>query len=298
MLKQDEKDAIAKEFGPTEGEVELSGKVAAIEQANEILRAAGMATLTDVHVRMSAIMGSLNKVISHRELLWLRLHELSFAAQTSGGTAGRDDALVREIENAREVLKQVDDERTAPAGNRGVRAGASTYIGGIGPVMLTGGSGGAHPQAQWPNGVGGPGGSVVIGTIAHLNEPEPTFEHARGKVDPEQVRRALQYVQLRDGFGTGKVVPVWCRLIAAARYAIEDLQDALRQDRKWLTIAEMCGGSYEGWCWIVYKGRVVEAYRDHEYNYRFGKHSQHVYLSECITHVMAWPLPSAPEVKS
>lgn len=236
MLEQEEKDAIAAEFGPTAVEVELDGKAAAIEQANAILSDAGVVTFTVLQMEQEALIGSLKKIVHHRDILSCRLRELSFAAQTTGGTSGPDRTLMLAIENARNALQYVDGEREAPAAGGG--AGSSTYIGGIGPVMLTGGSGGAlsleglgaggsggaRPEAKWPNGAGGPGGSAFLGTIAHLNELEPTFEYERGEVDPEKVRRALQSVQLRQGFGVGKVVPVWCRLIAAARYAIEDLQ--------------------------------------------------------------------------
>lgn len=77
--------------------------------------------------------------------------------------------------------------------------------------------------------------ALPSGTIGHLNEPEPALQHEPGVVDPELVRQALQQVQHRDGFGRGKVVPVWCQLIAAARYAIEDLQASQRQ---WIPVSE------------------------------------------------------------
>lgn len=73
-------------------------------------------------------------------------------------------------------------------------------------------------------GSGGPGCTIGI----TLNEPEPDLQYEPGVVDPELVRRALQQIQHREGFGKGKVVPVWSVLIAAARYAIEDLQQKVR----------------------------------------------------------------------
>lgn len=63
---------------------------------------------------------------------------------------------------------------------------------------------------------------------------------------------------------------------------------------RWIPVSEMETDSYEGWCWIVYKGRVTEAYRDHEYSYRFAKYSQNVYMTECISWVMPWEYPATP----
>lgn len=71
---------------------------------------------------------------------------------------------------------------------------------------------------------------MSTGTIGHLNEVEPALQYEPGVVDPELVRQALQQVQHREGFGKGKVVPVWSALIAAARYAIEDLQQKVRAE--------------------------------------------------------------------
>ncbi len=62
----------------------------------------------------------------------------------------------------------------------------------------------------------------------------------------------------------------------------------------WVAAEEMSTDSYEGWCWIVYKGRVVEAYRDHDYRYMFGRMSSNVYMRESISHVMKWPYPEPP----
>lgn len=64
----------------------------------------------------------------------------------------------------------------------------------------------------------------------------------------------------------------------------------------WIKIEDMEDDPYEGWCWIFYKGRVTEAFRDSLYNYayRFHRCSQGVFMTECITHVMKMPLPEPP----
>ena len=85
-----------------------------------------------------------------------------------------------------------------------------------------------------------------------------------------------------------------------AEYALRDIgwvpecETENKRSGDWKTIEQMRIDGYEGWCWIVHKGRVTEAYRDHEYRYRFGRHSQNVYMTECITYVMPWPYPEAP----
>ena len=63
---------------------------------------------------------------------------------------------------------------------------------------------------------------------------------------------------------------------------------------QWIPIEEFETDSYEGWCWIYHKGRVTEAYRDHNYIFRFSKYSDGGYQTECISHVMKWDMPNAP----
>lgn len=72
------------------------------------------------------------------------------------------------------------------------------------------------------------------------------------------------------------------------------IQATLETIGGWLTLDEFNQEANEGWCWIVYKGRVTEAYHDHQGHFRFHRLSQNVYLSECISAVMPWPYPEAP----
>lgn len=62
----------------------------------------------------------------------------------------------------------------------------------------------------------------------------------------------------------------------------------------WIEVREFQQEANEGWCWIVYKRRVVEAYHDHEQHFRFHRWSDNVYMTECITHVMPWYKPQMP----
>ena len=82
----------------------------------------------------------------------------------------------------------------------------------------------------------------------------------------------------------------------------EDLKSLLRAVQPppwiygyWKTVPQFQSEPNEGWCWISYKGKVVEAYHDHEGLFRFCKHSRSVYMTECITAVLAWPVPDAPK---
>ena len=65
---------------------------------------------------------------------------------------------------------------------------------------------------------------------------------------------------------------------------------------RWQTLEEFTNEPNEGWCWIVYKGRVVEACHDHEGMFRFHPNSRNVYLSECITFAQAMVMPDRPGV--
>lgn len=64
----------------------------------------------------------------------------------------------------------------------------------------------------------------------------------------------------------------------------------------WQQIDEFEQESYEGWCWIVYKGRVVEAYHDHAGMYRFHRMSTNVYQRECIRAVIPMRIPHWQEL--
>lgn len=64
----------------------------------------------------------------------------------------------------------------------------------------------------------------------------------------------------------------------------------------WISVEEFQSTPGECWCWIVYKGQVVEAYHDYKKHFRFYRSSYTCYMTECISAVMPWPLPSPPEV--
>ena len=67
---------------------------------------------------------------------------------------------------------------------------------------------------------------------------------------------------------------------------------------RWQTLEEFTETPNEGWCWIAYKGRVVEAYHDHKGLFRFSPYSENVYLTECITAAQAMVMPDRPTSRS
>jgi len=62
---------------------------------------------------------------------------------------------------------------------------------------------------------------------------------------------------------------------------------------KWIPIDEFKLSSYEGLCWISYKGKVVESYY-FDGKFRFHRHSMDCYLTECINAVMLIDKPEYP----
>ena len=62
---------------------------------------------------------------------------------------------------------------------------------------------------------------------------------------------------------------------------------------KWLSVEEFKKLNNIGWCWIVYKGQVIEAFY-YEGIFRFHKTSCNCYMTECITHVKTWDKPELP----
>ena len=67
---------------------------------------------------------------------------------------------------------------------------------------------------------------------------------------------------------------------------------------RWQTLEEFTETPNEGWCWIAYKGRVLEAYHDHKGLFRFSSFSENVYLTECITAAQAMVAPAMPALRS
>jgi len=65
----------------------------------------------------------------------------------------------------------------------------------------------------------------------------------------------------------------------------------------WETVEEFQQQANEGWCWIVYNGRVTEAYHDNAKMFRFHRMSDNVFMTECISWVMPWIKPSAPNLE-
>ena len=83
-----------------------------------------------------------------------------------------------------------------------------------------------------------------------------------------------------------------------AKAEADRLKNMLMKTCGWQTISDFQSIANEGWCWIYYKGRVVEAYHDHKQNFRFHKHSDNVYMTECITHAMPWYMPPSPAISN
>ncbi len=79
----------------------------------------------------------------------------------------------------------------------------------------------------------------------------------------------------------GDGIPKWCEL----------------PDAKWILFEEFDLEPNEGWCWITYKGRVVEAYRDYTGTFKFSPYSENCYLNECISHAQLMIIPTPPDKK-
>ena len=62
---------------------------------------------------------------------------------------------------------------------------------------------------------------------------------------------------------------------------------------EWQSVEDFKEQNHIGWCWIVYKGRVVEAFYYQDI-FRFSKNSCSCYMTECITHVKTWDKPDLP----
>ena len=84
------------------------------------------------------------------------------------------------------------------------------------------------------------------------------------------------------------------RLVTTLQRALSALQEA-QKARSWQPVGKFQQEANEGWCWIVYKGRVTEAYHDHNQFFRFHRLSDNCYMTECISAVMPWDRPSPPE---
>jgi hypothetical protein len=67
---------------------------------------------------------------------------------------------------------------------------------------------------------------------------------------------------------------------------------------EWQSVEEFQSVPNEGLCWIIYKGRVVEAYHDHNEVFRFHKHSTNCYMTECIPYAMPINAPQPPQGES
>ncbi len=63
---------------------------------------------------------------------------------------------------------------------------------------------------------------------------------------------------------------------------------------RWISAQEFDLEQNEGWCWIVYKGRVVEAYHDHQGCFLHHRHSNSAYMSECVSFVQKMIQPAEP----
>jgi hypothetical protein len=67
---------------------------------------------------------------------------------------------------------------------------------------------------------------------------------------------------------------------------------------KWITLEQFQSEANEGWCWIVYKGRVTEAYHDHVGFFKFHRLSDNCYMTECISAVMPFDRPAPPQTEA
>lgn len=63
----------------------------------------------------------------------------------------------------------------------------------------------------------------------------------------------------------------------------------------WLTPEAFKREHGEGWCWIVYKGRVTEAYHSAAGFFMHHPLSRGCYLSESVSRVLPWVEPDMPE---
>jgi len=62
----------------------------------------------------------------------------------------------------------------------------------------------------------------------------------------------------------------------------------------WISVDECQEESNQGWCWVVYNGRVVSAYHDHKGVFRVSDYTDNFYMTECISAVMVWEKPAPP----
>ena len=63
---------------------------------------------------------------------------------------------------------------------------------------------------------------------------------------------------------------------------------------EWQSVEDFQKEANEGLCWIVYKGRVVLAYHSHKQDFVSIKLNNFIYMTECISSVMAINPPEKP----
>lgn len=65
----------------------------------------------------------------------------------------------------------------------------------------------------------------------------------------------------------------------------------------WISVEEFQEEANEGLCWILYKGRVTDAYHNHKGKFLFHRGSACGYMAECITGVIPMYPPEPPKDK-
>ena len=65
-------------------------------------------------------------------------------------------------------------------------------------------------------------------------------------------------------------------------------------NEQWQSVDDFRKEANEGHCWIIYKGRVVLAYHDHEQFFRSNRVGGVIYMTECVSSVMVLNPPNKP----
>lgn len=64
----------------------------------------------------------------------------------------------------------------------------------------------------------------------------------------------------------------------------------------WMTVEQFTQTKLLGHCWIVYKGKVVQAFYSYKDIFLFSSNSPNAYMTECITAVAKLDFPKMPKL--
>lgn len=136
-------------------------------------------------------------------------------------------------------------------------------------------------------------------------EVVPVYTHPQPAVPEAMISLVAICQHLRDHIderGTSLICHRGVTLFIDALQSAEAVTEALLsapttpqpEGDGWISQRHIQATGFSGWCWIVHKGKVQEAYRDKKGAYRFHAGSSDCYMSECVTFVMPWQRPQPP----